>query len=571
MLKSSTRLWLRSVVLGLLVLAWWNPVLPWGQAPRDIIVLWDDSLSMERTSVASAWSRLVEGMPASPAGSRFALLRFATAPVLEVPLTDIKAFPAALPPRLYPLDRSASNLEAALTFGLRLADPRRSPAVVLPGSMDQAEAGISRLALARRAMTETASSLLASDRIGLLAFDVQPRVLVPLDTYQHPAQVLDAAWQIRAAGGTRLGPALLAALEQLRIVQTDQRLLVLVTDGFVEGEDFTDIEQQLAAGKITVIALAVGDADPTVLQRLARYNEGKLLRVRELATLPRLMHQEVEKKRIAMETGPVVPRQTKPLPYTLVNSAWPALQAYMVTKARPGASVYLQSPQGDPLLAMQQTGAGRVLVLPGGLSAWANAWLQWPAFGRLLGGLLEWIDSHTGDPSLEFHIQDRPGELEFSIDTLGEDQDWSSTQDVGLTLRDPADRLLEITPELRAPGHYVAIVPVQQPGQYRATARIGSHATQQDILHMAYDELAPPTAGSQVWESWLKQGLLQPWSKDSLTSGKTAPDSLYLRTVLLVLAGFVYLGLLVVERGLLTGLAQSHWLRIPFPKREELL
>jgi Mg-chelatase subunit ChlD len=812
MLKNSTRLGLRSVVLGLLVLAWWNPALPWQQAPRDVIVLLDDSLSMERTAVASAWSWLVEGMAAAPAGSRFALIRFAAAPVLEVPLTDSKAFPAALPPRLQPLDRSASDLEAALAFGLRLADPRRSPAVVLlsdgaetqghaqtalhsaqsaalpvygiapapaakpavwianlelptrarlgqrvlvavtlagaltgtgslqlrvngvlqadqpvtleagkktvisfwceppvagpnrlevtlaipgdaaaendtraailnvagpgpvlyltaevstppaadslrrggwpvrvihpqvflqqelqnaaviilddiavtdmeehawlslaqavrtqgsglivlggprslggggyrhstletllpviaegakpqppaavlfvvdkSGSMDQAEAGISRLALARRAVTETASSLLDSDRIGLLAFDVQPRVLVPLGTYQHPGRVLDAAWQLRAAGGTRLRPALQAALEQLQAAQTEQRLLVLVTDGFVEGEDFADIEPQLAAGKVTVIALAVGDADPTVLQRLARYNDGKLLRVRELATLPRLMHQEVGKKRLAMETGAVIPQQIKPLPYIL-DDAWPALQAYMVTKARPGASVYLQSPEGDPLLALQQTGAGRVLILPGGLGAWANAWLQWPAFGRLLGGLLEWVDSRTGDPLLELYLQDKPGALDFSIDALGEDQDWNSAPDVGLTLRDPADRLLDITPELTAPGRYVATVPVQQPGQYRATVRVGSHVVQQDILHRAYDEFTPPTTGSQVWASWLAQGLLQPWSKDSLTGRTAAPTSLYPRTVLLVLAGLVYLGLLVAERGLLAVLVRSPFL-----------
>ncbi len=130
-MSAAPRFWLRGIVLGLLLLAGWNPPLPWGATPGDVIVLLDDSRSMERTAAAETWSRLAGDLARLPAGSRFALVRFAATPVLAIPLTGTAHFPVTLAPRVQALDRSASNLEAALAFGMRLADPRRATVLVL--------------------------------------------------------------------------------------------------------------------------------------------------------------------------------------------------------------------------------------------------------------------------------------------------------------------------------------------------------------------------------------------------------------------------------------------------------
>jgi hypothetical protein len=416
--------------------------------------------------------------------------------------------------------------------------------------MDQAEGGLSRLSLAHRAVTETALSLQDDDMTGLLAFDVEPRWLLPPGHYPHPAQALESAWHLRAAGGTRLQPALAAAVEALAATPTEQRLLVLVTDGFVEGEDFGALQGRLAAANITVIALAVGEADTTVLQALAGQHDGKLLPVRELATLPRLMRQEVTRRRAAMVTEAGIPQLVQPLPW-MSAAAWPSLQGYMITQARPEASVYLQSLQGDPLLAMQQTGSGRVLALPGGLGDWAKGWLQWPEFGRFLGGLVDWTDAHASASHLQLTLLDGSGELQALVDALGEDQDWSSAGNIRLKLRDPNGRLLDLTPEITAPGHYVARLPVQQNGPYRVTAWAGEQAVQQDILHTTGNEFLPPAAVTRNWANWLEQGLVQPWPESLKDAGATLPGTGPLQVILTLLAGVLYLGLLSVERGLL--------------------
>ncbi len=335
---------------------------------------------------------------------------------------------------------------------------------------------------------------------------------------------------------------------------------MLVTDGFVEGEDYGAIERRLEAAGITPIALAVGDANNRILQRLADHNGGRLLAVRELATLPRMMQQEVERRRDDLETGPVIPRQLRPLPYEL-GAAWPALEAYRVTQARPESQVYLQAPAGDPLLAMWQAGAGRVVALPGGLGDWARDWWPWPEFGRFWGGLLEWVGSRATDRYLQLQLEDSAGTLQIRADALGEDQDWDGSGTATLSLQVSSGRLLESTLTLIAPGRYVATASAAQTGQYRVMVSAGDHAVRQDIWHEAGGEFQAPAAGGRQWEHWLQQGLIQSWPAGGLTRLPGAALSQPLRTPLLLLAGLLYSGLLLAERALLTVLIPLSWRR----------
>lgn len=807
-MKTPTRLWCRGVLLGLLALALVNPAIPWRRPPTDVVVLLDDSLSMDRTFADNAWKDVAAAISQAPAGSRFALVRFAAGTALETPLTRSINIPSA-PPRSQPLDRSATHIEAALDFGLRRLEPGRAAAIVLisdgaetrgdthsvlrlaqaaavpvygvkpapartadawiaavdlpdrtrlgqrlpvtmtlassftasaalrlqvngevqteaevmlpaganvpvtlwlepmatgpnrvdmvlevpgdavaennrrsalvnveglasviyltvdpvsppaatslqrggwsvraappsrflqqpwqdsaviildniavgdmpeqawqalsqavrhlgaglivlggprafgaggyrhstleallpvtaealqpqpsaavlfvvdkSGSMDRGHnnKGVSRLALARQAVVETTRSLRAGDRVGLLAFDGQPRLLAPLGFYEDPARTLEQAGQIPATGGTRLRPALLEGLTQLAAVSTEQRLLALVTDGFVEGEDFSDIADRIAAEGITVIALAVGDSpDLNVLRLLTRNHDGVLLPVHDITHLPRLLRQAVEQRRAAMETGAIPVRQTRSLPWEPAGD-WPSLTGYMVTKDRPDAMVYLRSEQGDPLLAVGQAGAGRVLALPGGLGSWAEAWRHWPDWGRFLGGVVEWVNHYSGDPFLEGRVQDRPEEISVVIDALASDGDWAETSEALVTLSDPAGRLLEIPAPMIAPGRYRVTAPVPLLGQYRATVRLGDHSLQRALWHNPADEFTP---ASSAWEAWLQAGLLRPWSDQGLVEYSTGRQQTGLRTLFLVLAAIGYLALVLTERQVSIGLAAA--------------
>lgn len=790
----------RLAVLWLLGLAWLDPPLVRQPAPLDLIVLLDDSASMDRDFGLSAWTRLRDDWAVLPAGSRVGLLRFAADSVLELPLTLLAGLPA-VPPRTLPLDRSGSVLETALEAGLRLADPRRptwlvllsdgretggqavtalqraraagvpvygllpdpaqqadawieavawparvpvgqrwpltvtvagslsghgrlhwqldgvpagetevrltageptsvtaevtasrvgaqaltvslelagdtqavnnewtgranvtglasvgyvtaapnapaavslqrggwsvqvlSPAALpqaddsgvivlddvavadlpavawqrlaqavreqgtglivlggprsfgsggyrhsrleelLPvtaeatqpqpaaavlfvvdksGSMDQTGSGFSRLALARQAVLATARRLPAGDLVGLLSFDSEPRWLLPLAAYPDPVQALEQGWQTRATGGTRLRPALLAAVAALRSVPPKQRLLVLVSDGFIASEELADLSEPLADAGITVIALAVGDAaELAVLQPLAQAHGGRVLPVRDLALLPQLLPEAVGQQRAAGPLGSIQPQPVQPLPYPL-PAPWPALSGYSVTRARSQATVYLRAPQGDPLLAGWQVGAGRVLVLPGGLGEWASAWPAWSGWGPLLGGLVEWVNANGDEPGLALRVDDPPGWLEVLLDATTPGQEWLTAASATLRVQDPVGQVQSLTLTPTAPGRYLARLPVTQTGVYRLTVQLGDRRLQHELWHAPTKEFS---ASDQALRDWQRQGELRPWPGADLAKAVPQPAA-GVRSLLTVVALLAYLLLLLAERGKLNHLS----------------
>jgi DNA-3-methyladenine glycosylase I len=126
------------------------------------------------------------------------------------------------------------------------------------GSMGQGSAGVNRFQLAQRAVLETARGLTERDSLGLIVFDVAPRVLIPLGPAAAGAATLEQDWNATPNGGTRLAPALEAAIAELERSRGTRRMLVLVTDGFIDDASLAELRARLERARIETIALAVG-------------------------------------------------------------------------------------------------------------------------------------------------------------------------------------------------------------------------------------------------------------------------------------------------------------------------
>src|SRR6185503_10486289 len=163
-------------------------------------------------------------------------------------------------------------LEALLPVTAEAADPRNVSAVLFvvdaSGSMGRSITHVNPMSYAQRAVLETASTLAAGDEVGLMAFDVDARTLLPLKRYADPVTALDGAFgALGAAGGTRLRPALQDAFATLETTRLERRLLVLVSDGFVASEELEAPLAALAAQGTELVVLAVGrDADTVALR-----------------------------------------------------------------------------------------------------------------------------------------------------------------------------------------------------------------------------------------------------------------------------------------------------------------
>jgi Mg-chelatase subunit ChlD len=444
-----------------------------------------------------------------------------------------------------------SALEAVLPVISEPAPEEASAAVVFlidkSGSMGRGSAGVDRLSVARSAVIATAAGLPPTAEVALVAFDVNPRVLVPLTPCARAADSLTAPWPIAAAGGTRIAPAVEAAAGLLAATRTSRRIVVLATDGYVGAESLAAARRALTDSRAELLVLAIGaDADLPALQALVRGTRGEVLPVAAIAELPDLMRSSLTRHVGRVIKGPVAVRAARPLPFAPEGDVlWPEVSAYGPVRARPGAAVYLETDSGDPILATESVGTGVTAALPAGLGPWTPRWPQaalWPGFS---GGLIDWISRGRSDQTLGLTLGERRGTLAITVDAA-QASGWSREPAIALKILGPDGRLTEAEARAQVPGRYFATVPVSAAGAYQVTAMTGGARGERGVLVRAEHETGNYGV-SPALDLWARAGLIRRVSASDLRPPPQVPDAEAGRIRLLALALLLLLAALAIE------------------------
>jgi Ca-activated chloride channel homolog len=419
-----------------------------------------------------------------------------------------------------------STLESVLPVITEPNPEEASAAIVFvvdkSGSMGRGSSGVDRLSVARSAVIATAVGLPPSAEVALVAFDVNPRVLLPLTPYAQIAGSLSAPWPIAAAGGTRIGPAVEAAAGLLAGTHAARRIVVLASDGYVGAESLAAARRALTDSHAELLVLAIGaDADLPALGALVQ-GVGEVLPVAAIAELPDLMRSAFARHVGRVVKGPVPVRAARPLPFAPDGITWPDVAAYSPVRARPGAAVYLETDSGDPILATESFGTGLTAALPAGLGSWTPRWPQaqlWPGFS---GGLIDWISRGRSDRSLGLAVGERRGTLTVTIDAA-QGPDWSRASAVALKILGPDGQLTDTEARARVPGRFVASVPVSAAGAYQITALSGGARSERAVLARAQDE--SESGVSPALDGWVRAGLIRRVAASDLPAAPRAADT----------------------------------------------
>ena len=331
------------------------------------------------------------------------------------------------------------------------------------GSMDRVAGSSSRLQIANQAVVSTAKALRPIDRVGLMTFEVSPRQRLPLATRARHGAAIEQAWPGSASGGTRLVPAVLSAIEQLERDDTEQRILVLLTDGFVEEENLDQLARKLQVTTVDLIALIVADEDdrgPDALHQIVTAANGRAMRIADVLQLPTLMRNEIEKARPALVTSSSRPVVVSPTPW-LPDVEWPSVEQHLLTRPRDAAEVHLVSASGDALIASMTAGAGRVVAVTTGFSSWTPEWLRfdrWPDFAADITAHLAGRDT---------------GRFDISVDTVHsllkvDRVDRQTRSAIAASLVNPSGEISAVELEPSGPGRLEAGLQLEQAGQYLA-------------------------------------------------------------------------------------------------------
>ncbi len=322
-----------------------------------------------------------------------------------------------------------------------------------------------------------ARQLKDNDLLGVVAFDVSPFIVVPMESVGRLRSTFNSQIdRLRPGGQTYIYPALLEAKRQLERQNAAIKHVILLSDGETRGSqsELIDLVSVMKNEmKITVSGIAVGaEADIRLMKRVSQYNGGLFHYTLDPSTLPQIVLQQIQDKPTdepprERDFTPLQERGSQLLS-SFPTRSYPTIRGYMETDLKRGAHLDLMIPRDDrkaPLLASWQYERGKSIALTTDLEGrWSRNWIQWNELQNFLGKILDWlrpseepiplhearVSLSASQPVLElFAYEEASADSQFRFSVIGK-----SGRSEG-TLRK------------LAPGHYQAELPISVPGDYR--------------------------------------------------------------------------------------------------------
>jgi uncharacterized membrane protein len=277
------------------------------------------------------------------------------------------------------------------------------------GSMINEVGGVPKIAMAQAAARGAVEFLLKHrDQVGIVAFEIKSKTLVPLTTVD-PGNVKEIEHKINtlpANGGTNIFKGLAEGVKAIEKSKAKERHIILLSDGISEPGSYKQLVPGLKKANIAVATVALGaEADFKLLKDIAADTGGNYYRTENARDLPKIFDKETRiNTRTVRLRGQIGVSAGDPSPITgsLVGQKLPPLLGNVVTELKPGAEAALlgqdKDHPPDPVLAQWQYGAGRVATWTPGLAAnWAGEWLERP---RLFQDAARWSERGVAAPPL---------------------------------------------------------------------------------------------------------------------------------------------------------------------------
>ena len=328
-----------------------------------------------------------------------------------------------------------------------------------------------KIELAKDAAKSAVELLGARDKVGVIAFDGASYWVSEIHSASDKGFVIDRISTIEASGGTSMYPPMVDAYESLNATVSKLKHVILLTDGHSSPGDFEGITRDMAAARMTVSTVAVGNgADQDTLQLIAQEGNGRYYFCDDPQNIPQIFAKEtVTASKSAINELPFVPQLVRPTQVLsgIELQAAPFLLGYVVTRPKPTCEFILASEAGDPLLCWWRYGLGMTVAFTSDASSrWAAEWLSWPDFGvfwaQVIRSAMRKNDTKGG--FVEIHRQE--GRATVSLDAVDESGQFVNDAVTQITLVKPSLKTQNIVMQQTAPGRYLAELDTSTSGTF---------------------------------------------------------------------------------------------------------
>ena len=316
-----------------------------------------------------------------------------------------------------------SPLERVLPVNMTPKQRKESVALMLvvdtSGSMEDYVGADQKIQLAIEGVRAAVRVLDDEDRVGLIGFAAKPPIKMVIHPTDEHGLISREVGKLYAGGGTKMYPALERAHDVLKEIDAKLKHIILLSDGKSEG-DFITLARRIAADRISVTTIAIGDAAAQeLMQAIAREGQGNYKYVRNVSQLPKVFVNAVRQTQKYTMQQPFQPIVSEPgSPILAEIGQLPKLYGYIATSGKEHAQVYIRSHKEHPILAAWNYGLGKTVAFTSDVKpGWGVEWIEWENFGKFWGQVVNWVlPPMDGDGEFDLHVSHRDGKGQVVID-----------------------------------------------------------------------------------------------------------------------------------------------------------
>lgn len=396
---------------------------------------------------------------------------------LETPLEQLSPLSSRIP-------REAP--EAALVFVLDRS-----------GSMQQRVGNTTRLDIAKRATLAAIEQLNEQSRVGIVAFDAEAEVVLNLQQVGDGSAVAEALERFDAGGGTSIYPGLVLARDLLAGDEASIRHVVVMTDGMSQPGDFEGVLSDLTDSGTSVSAVAIsvgaGSGRDTV-RTIATLGGGSYHASDDFEALPSILVQEAMLlSGSPLQEGSSTPRWTgtRPAFLTGLPDEIPAIEGFVLTSPRPGATIAIVTPDTDavdmPLLASWQYGNGRVLALTTSPTGeWTRDWQAAPDYSQLWSQIARYFLAQSA-PGLDLVAIRDADQIRVYLEASGKSAEpITALRPIAVVDGLADDFSMSVALSEVSPGQYEGRFAPLRPGDYEISLSLPDIGDARTRIHIAH-------------------------------------------------------------------------------------